>query len=329
VDLDFNGDQVSDIGFITSGVKSASPLIFSMLMSDGTLAHAVFGKSNTHAVSADYDGDQITDLATVFIKDRRLSIWTVQLSKSKQTLRVPFAASADFLIAGCDFDGDKRADLAGYSNTLRSLYYLKSSATSGRATRVALRIPEYVRNFSCADINGDGAAELITLSQIPAQGDTPARSIIRAFTARGTLVFKRTVRSQVDGIFAMQVVLGDAPVVGYYTLRVGTNPIRQLNLFVPSSTGYTLGKMRISPVTDFVGGVYARKVTTPMAEIKAYPGLLGINNRGNMYRLDLSDLAAGLLPPADENVDVSTLISAFRQKNTTLLKAVTVVAVPQ
>ena len=138
-------------------------------------------------------------------------------------------------------------------------------------------------------------------------------------------MFSYTVRGRIDGIFGMQVILGDDPVVGYYVRRPGADPIRRLNFLVMRDKKFVVGRMKIAALTDFTSGTFTHAAGASGSKPVSYPGLVGLTSAGKVFRLDLSNLAAGKLPGAESEQAASALAAAARQKNIRLLKGVSVV----
>ncbi len=314
---------------VSHGAKSSAPLIYTILVSDGSVRRTNLGNSSAVPAPADYNGDGITDLASVQRKSAKLSEWMIQLSPNKMQMVVPLSAPIDSILSGCDFDGDKKADVAGFNSKTRQLYYIKSSTISGNIQSSLLVKPRgTIAAATCADIDGDGKSELITLSRITANGKTPRQSLISAFSMKGQTLFKQARTGRADGVFTMTIVLNDNPAVGFFTRQSSDKTISLLNFYIKKNNQYVLGKMKISPVVDFTSGTYVRLLTTQDTIPAKYLGLLGFTTSRNLFRMDLSDLGAGDLTATENQSAIAALGTGTSGKRAQILSCVTALPLP-
>ena len=199
--LDFDGDGRSDIARYQKG----SLLQYEIVLSgDGRIVNYAYGREDGWPVVADYTGDGLADLAYVSKSEGQL-LWSWRDTVTGEEFAHSFGVPGDRILAGCHFDLDQRADFAFLRhNTLRV-----RSEPSGVEIELALPADLKIRKFYCADIDGDGIFELLTLTRKGifsgrARKARRRRFYLSAVSLSGEVLFERPVKKARD-IFAIDI----------------------------------------------------------------------------------------------------------------------------
>lgn len=243
--LDFDGDGVSD----AAGVEyqrdgSANELLFSFKQSTtGVNSVTEFGTRYETPVSGDYDGDGITDLGVAGLDSSNTITWRIKPSSVGEVTSSVFGQLDDTIISGCDFDIDGKTDRA----VLRGGSFFLEKSSDLSVTEILLGV-ENLDFFYCADINGDGSADLIAQKIVQSSGSQASYFYAWSGPA-GEKILEKQFGRQVKGIFAADINGDGIAEIGYervkgsrkkfLTFLLNDSPVTYL---VPTFQKITFGK---------------------------------------------------------------------------------------
>jgi len=321
--LDFDGDGISDSA-VTSRAKTKKGMIqhiqFSTRTPDLSIA---LGSAKSTSAAADYHGNGKSDVAFIEQIGGGLTEWSIYRSILGLESKVRLDVVVDYTIAGCDFDGDMKADVAGVDAFKRNLVYLSSKNSRALQTVSLSALPSgrAMTDLSCADLNGDGRAELIVLTQARISKDKKVKTIkedlVSAFAPDGKKLAQIKVPKGTSGLFTAKIAKEDLPIFGYFR-RSENGSINSLSFIVIKGRRVQTGRLTITDTMQFTSGTFDRVIkstkSASIGEVKVYEGLLAIRPRNVLSRLDLSDLKSGPLtvssaPKSNTSIDLKTLSS--------------------
>ncbi len=194
--LDFDGDGIADpAAYEVQFDGSANEIAVVYLeSSSGNPRRREFGSHKEVPALGDYDGDGITDFMVVGSQDNGTLLWRSRLSSDSSIIQsFEFGLTDDITLSGCLFDNDNKHDAAVVRDG-NSLHVRKSSDLGEQTVSLNL---EQAEKFSCADLDGDGIAEL--LAQSSTSGN---KAKIAAFRiSDGAKLFEAASTKEVRAIF--------------------------------------------------------------------------------------------------------------------------------
>ena len=159
--LRFDGDGQSDLTVVeVQNDSSENTYVYHSVLSGGGTQNPEFGRSQDGDLVApgDYDGDGTTNHGYIEISNGEL-IWNVQSFAGGSDVSSNFGSRGDIAISGCDFDGHGQSDLAYISGDT----FAARNITDTNITTFSIGRRRGNRDYSCADVNGDGHEELLAL----------------------------------------------------------------------------------------------------------------------------------------------------------------------
>ncbi|MFN8391992.1 MAG: thrombospondin type 3 repeat-containing protein [Bdellovibrionota bacterium] len=158
--LDFDGDGASDIVIRSASPADPAAAQYQIYLSSGGTRTVVFGAYVNLPAMGEYTGDGIADLAEI----QRVAgglVWRIYDFAHATISEMSFGLTGALALTGCDFTGDGVTDFALIQNG--SLIYRDSSSGQTVVPGFALTPLTSAASITCADMNGDGRAELLSL----------------------------------------------------------------------------------------------------------------------------------------------------------------------
>jgi len=270
---DFNNDGKQDL--VVSG-DSGSGLTVLMGKGDGTFTAQPELQTGGYYMSsiavADFNGDGFADLAVADPTNGAL----VAYGNGDGTFKTPqplMASGTDgYQLAVADFNGDGRTDLAVYLYNSATVAILLNTSTNEvgsfaqQTSSTPIKASAYVANMVVADVNGDGAPDLITSDYLNSgsayvdinQGNGNFTQLQVPVTSQGYLGYVVVGDFDLDGGPDLAIMDYPAGTVATYLNR-STNAVQYPTLIVPGSGTHVL------EATAAAGGVYTAATSNPLS----------------------------------------------------------------
>lgn len=212
--LDFDGDGETDwTGIVRQSDNSENTMVHYAIQSDdSSIASAELGNHNNNdqAITADYDGDGIADVGVLITDDDEdVLTWKVIPTTTDTAATVNFGEPGDSALYGCDFDGDGADDLAVISGKTLTFRSWETDTTS------TVRMVKRLSKYDCADIDGDGADEIIGAKNRRLRNGRKAWYFF-AWNNTGTRILNTKFGSNVKGLISVDLDNNGTAEIGYF-----------------------------------------------------------------------------------------------------------------